>query len=305
MIAVSRAPSKVIIAGEHFVVHGAKAIAAAIPKYTYCYVSPSNKLEIYSKGVSNESLNPIRKTLKSICDEFKIRPQAKISIRSEVPSGAGLGSSASVLVSVASAFLTFNGIKSSKELIFKHAMEGEKVVHGKPSGIDPAACIFGRIICYQIGQKVNIVDPLRRFSLAIVYTGRRRSTSSLIWKVTSMRERMKGFFNLLADFVSESSGNIARYMKIGKIKEIGPLLTANHAILSFIGVSNQELDNLVELCIQSGCYGSKLTGAGGGGCVIGLIPEGEERKVQNNLSLHGIDCFLATLPVGGVESWLE
>jgi mevalonate kinase len=61
---------------------------------------------------------------------------------------------------------------------------------------------------------------------------------------------------------------------------VGKLMTKNHTLLQKVGVSIQELDKLVEIAISNGALGAKLTGGGGGGCMIALAPNSE---IQNNI----------------------
>jgi mevalonate kinase len=303
--AVARAPSKVILTGEHFVVHGAEALAAAIPVYSTAYVYDSKKLEIHSACFSEDSLKPVEKTLQSISEEYGLEPRVKIVIDSKIPVGSGLGSSASVLVSVASAFMKYNGIEPSPEKIAKHAMVGEKYIHGNPSGIDTAACTYGKVIRFRIGRKVNIMDLKKNMSLVIVNSRKRRRTSTLVERFKKMKEESSGTFGSLAKFVDYLSEQVCSAIGANNLEKLGSLLTANHAILSFVGVSTAELDKIVEILLKSGCYGAKLTGAGGGGCVVALPEQSKTKEIQNTVKGHGYDALVVSIPVGGVECWLE
>ena len=305
MRAVGKAPSKVIMIGEHFVVHGAEAISAAIPIYSYSYAYESGKLEIFSKGYSYNSLKPVERTILSISKEYNIPPKAKIVIKSDVPAGSGLGSSASILVAAASSFMRLNGIDLKPEDILKHSLEGEKEIHSKPSGIDPATCTYGGIIRFRIGEKINMLRTPEKLSILVVNSNRRRKTSYLIKRVARMKEERSGTFSILSKYVDLLVKDACSSIKNYKLDSLGFMMTANHAILSFIGVSTPELDRIVEILLGKGCYGAKLTGAGGGGCVIAIPSSEETKEIQNTLSRLGYDVFNVDVPAGGAESWLE
>ena len=80
-------------------------------------------------------------------------------------------------------------------------------------------------------------------------------------------------------------------------------MTLNHTVLGSVGASNALLDEIVELCISLGCYGAKLTGAGGGGSVIALPRPGTAEKISEKIRESGWRCFVATIPSGGVRAW--
>jgi mevalonate kinase len=84
-------------------------------------------------------------------------------------------------------------------------------------------------------------------------------------------------------------------------------MTYSHAVLARAGASNKRLDELVDLCLSSGCLGAKLTGAGGGGSVLAVPPRdpGEAEAVARKLRKGGYDTFFTKLPAGGARSWTE
>jgi mevalonate kinase len=80
-------------------------------------------------------------------------------------------------------------------------------------------------------------------------------------------------------------------------------MTYNHAVLGMVGASNERLDKLVDLCLESGCYGAKLTGAGGGGSVLGVAPAAATKEVVSRLAAKGFRSFISEAPSGGVKVW--
>jgi mevalonate kinase len=84
---------------------------------------------------------------------------------------------------------------------------------------------------------------------------------------------------------------------------LGRLLTLNHAALSFVGASNDQLDDLVDTLVSLGCLGAKLTGAGGGGSVLAIAPEKRGKSIISQVERRGFEAFEAEIPVGGVRSW--
>ena len=89
------------------------------------------------------------------------------------------------------------------------------------------------------------------------------------------------------------------------MQELGRLLTYNHAVLSTVGASTPKLDRLVDLLLALGCYGAKLTGAGGGGSVFAIPREGSTDALIAELKLRGYESFQTNVPCEGVKSWLQ
>jgi mevalonate kinase len=308
MRAIAEAPSKAIITGEHFVVHGAWALAAALPRKVRVELSQAPGFEVSSDrfGDSNSAeLRPIARVVEAMAREFSVRPAVKVLITSDVPEGAGLGSSASTMVAVASAFSKLHSLDLGVDEVVRCSMVGEQDVHGRPSGIDPAVCAHGGVILFRLGSRPKkvVLDAPR--TLIISFSGRNRSTRGQIGRVSLMKERYPDFFSRLADAVSELSLSAAEKLQKGDMKGLGNLLAINHAVLRSLGVSNDTLDRMIDLLASMGSYGAKLTGAGGGGSVVAVAPEGKEKSIVSGLTARGFETFRVRVPAGGVKSWLE
>jgi len=306
--AIAEAPSKAIITGEHFVVHGAWALAAALPRNVHVEVERSSRFNVVSDRFDESGspqLLPVSRVVESMSREFTLKPTVKVSIKSTVPGGAGLGSSAATMVAVASAFSRLNSLGLGVEEIVRCSMVGEQRVHGNPSGIDPAVCAHGGVLLFKTGSPPKRVRMSNPVSVIISYSGMERSTKGQISHVARTREKFPRYFALLVDAVSGLSLTASEMLGAGNMRGLGGVLTLNHAILGSVGVSNQKLDTMVEYIGSMGGYGAKLTGAGGGGSVLAVAPEAKEKRIVSRLSARGFETFRARIPVEGVKSWLE
>ena len=307
MKAVSEAPSKAIITGEHFVVHGAWALAAALPRRVRVEVQPSPRFSVASDRFPGGSpaLRPAGRVIEAMAREFSVEGAVKVSVKSEIPEGAGLGSSAATMVACASAFSTLNGLGLGTDEIVRFAMEGERHVHGTPSGIDPSICAHGGVLLFSRGRRPRTVRLKRPCSLLVAYSGQKRSTRGQIGRVAVTRRGRPEFFAALTDAVGGLSEAAADRLVQGDGEGLGRLLTLNHAVLRSVGVSNETLDGMVDALCSLGCYGAKLTGAGGGGSVIAVCPEAKEKSIVSGLTARGFETFRARVPVEGVRGWSE
>ncbi len=308
MKAFAEAPSKAIITGEHFVVHGAWALAAALPRSVRVAVEASDRFRVTSdrfQDPRSPQLAPVSRVVEHMAREYSVNPRVSVRISSSIPGGAGLGSSASTMVAVASAFSRLNSLGLGVEEVVGCAMEGERQIHGKPSGIDPTVCARGGVILFRTGSPPKKIDLAAPRSLIIAYSGLDRSTKGQIGRVSRSRAKSPKLFSMLVEGVSDLSRAAAAKLSEGDMKGLGNLLTLNHAILGAIGVSNEVLDRMVGLLGSLGCYGAKLTGGGGGGSVLAVAPEGKEKSIVSGLNARGFETFRAMIPVQGVKSWSE
>ena len=306
MIASAEAPCKAIITGEHFVVHGAWALAAALDRRVRVGVSSSETFSVRSDGfrLGRSSLVPISAVVESMSREFSFDPRVSIRIRSRIPEGSGLGSSASTMVALSAALSRLRSLGLSKAEIIRFAMIGEKVIHGRPSGIDPSVCALGGVILFKMGEEPKRVLLPKRARLIVAISGRRRRTRALIDRVSDMKKRYPGLFQGLTESASQVSQLAAARLRSGDVEGLGSLLTFNHAVLSTVGASTPFLDGIVDTLLGLGCTGAKMTGAGGGGSVIAVSPRGKEKSTVSELRARGFEAFEAILPVEGVKSWL-
>jgi mevalonate kinase len=303
----AEAPCKAIITGEHFVVHGAWALVAALGRKVRVDVETSERFRLHSDAlnISRAALAPAKRVVEVMAREFSFKPSLSVNISSEVPDGAGLGSSASTMVALVSALSRLKSLGLGTREVIDFAMVGEKEIHGRPSGIDVNICALGGVLLFKMGARPKRLNLRRPVKLLVVQSGRKRRTKRLINRVSQTGARYPGIFGGLTRSESALSLLAAERLSAGDMIGLGRLLTYNHAVLSFIGASNARLDGLVDLLHALGCRGAKLTGAGGGGSVIAVAAEGKEKSTISELKRRGYDAFEASIPVGGVKSWLR
>jgi mevalonate kinase len=307
MKAVSEAPGKVIISGEHFVVHGATAIAAAIERRVRVEATRSEALSIGSSIRDREQLKPVRRLVQSLYGARREEPRVSLSITSALAEGAGLGSSAATMVATAGAVNALEGWGLDERSLVEAANAGERLVHGNPSGIDATTSAMGGVILFKRGEEPRRVELRAPITLMVAFSGRRRNTGRLIRRVAGMKQTYPALFASLCESATMVSGLCAGALTNGDSKSLGRLMTYNHAVLARAGASNRKLDQLVDLCLSSGCLGAKLTGAGGGGSVLAVPPadSNEAEAVARRLKREGHDTFFTRIPAGGARSWKE
>ncbi|WAQ91306.1 hypothetical protein PtA15_14A188 [Puccinia triticina] len=391
------APGKIILFGEHAVVYGKKAIAAAVNRRCYCLVEPEGPhaaecvtLRLPDSGwsctwfIDSLPWDTVKPTAEG---ELHVDPQLSeavwikatklaettslaqaahaflylfmhlatkenrrsqvFTIRSTLPIGAGLGSSASYSVCLASALLyshqhiampTQKAIeRADVETINRWAFLGEKILHGSPSGVDNTVSSFGGAICFQksVGeggeQKKQSIEQIQGFGairILISDTQVPRDTKSLVAAVAQRKENDPEHIERILDEIEEitftARESIKKLTQIGEsnstnaekpaidllkkmrpeiINSLGLMMARNHSLLSALGVGHSKLD-LVKSFAASYGLETKLTGAGGGGCAITLIPDTfEEEKMSaivKNVKANAMNAYETEIGVSGI-----
>ncbi|XP_076209210.1 mevalonate kinase [Aptenodytes patagonicus] len=251
-------------------------------------------------------------------------PSVDILVWSELPTGAGLGSSAAYAVCLAAALLTACGAISCplKEgestarwteeelnLINSWAFQGERVIHGNPSGVDNAVGTWGGALRYQSGK----ITPLKRVpTLRILLTNTKvpRSTKVLVAGVKEKILKFPAIMNPVLDSIdaiSQECQSVLEAMPANPSPEYYPVLEElfdiNQHHLNVIGVGHPSLDRLCRVTASHGLH-SKLTGAGGGGCGITLLrPDTSPLAVEaakRDLCACGFECWETNIGAPGV-----
>lgn len=288
-------------------VHGAVALAAAIGRGTNVEASRADQLTIETPLGPAKSSHPgplpVESVIREMYRERSAEPRVHLRITSNLPTGAGLGSSAATMVAAVAAVSRLEGWNLDANSIAETSMMGERLIHGKPSGVDVAASVFGGVLEFKVGREPWQVPLEKPVKFIVVYSGRRRNTGRLVSKVSSMKGLYPALFTKLCESATLVSELATTRLVTGRLEDLGKLMTYNHAVLGMVGASNEQLDRLVDLCLQTGCIGAKLTGAGGGGSVLALAPRGEEDAVAERISSKGFEAFVTDVPTGGVRVW--
>ncbi len=319
--AIASAPGKVILFGEHFVVYGKSSIVMAISRRVYVTVEKYKTEEIIIEsdlgytglftgntykpligGLDGEPiLKPVYIAANKTLEFLSINSGLKISISSEIPIASGLGSSASTFVAtiIATSYL-FDCSLSYKEL-FNLSLRAEEHVHGTPSGVDQAIAINGGLIEYNRFSGFEKLKSPVDIPLIIGNTGILRSTGGQVAKVRRFAEKnpsiMKTLFLQIEEIISKAKNSLVE----GDLEDLGILMDRNQELLRIIGVSHEKLEELILVAKRAGALGAKLTGAGGGGCMIALVTDKVKNSVAKAIENAGGKSLPVNISTNGVE----
>ncbi len=292
------APGKTILIGEHFVVENEPAIAVAIGLRAHVMVEEveEEKIEIISEDLGirevfnegskriNSPLYPLYYGIRQLLDNVGIKESIRLKIKSEIPVAAGMGSSAAVAVASIAAVSRLLGVRLSEEEISRFAYMCERIVHGKPSGIDNTIATYGGVIAFRRNEGfLKLRGDTSKISLILADSGIPRNTGNMVMRVL----KLKGKYPSVMEPLYHTAGRLAieagKAIEEGDFAKLGELMNINHGLLSAIGVSNLRLEKLVYRAREAGALGSKITGAGGGGFIVALCEKGAEVKIREAL----------------------
>jgi mevalonate kinase len=303
------APGKIIIVGEHFVVHGAYAVAAAIDRRVRVTVSEAGRNSFVTSGnrssllFKNDGQFSAVKAVarKAIQDCGKPSQSLRVKIASNIPSGSGLGSSAAVVLATAAACSKFLGQNFEKAKIAEIALLGERLVHGNPSGIDIESSLAGGLLLFNRNAGMKPIPIAQAMRLLVVYSGKKRRTADLIMKVAMRKRQFPSFFESLTRSASFLSLDMVDAIAAGDLPKVGALMNVSQTSLSWIGVSTAYLDRIIESLCEGGAYGAKVTGAGGGGSIIALAKPEETEQLLDTISKKYPESFITSIPQEGLR----
>lgn len=298
MKSTASAPGKVILFGEHFVVYGSKAILCSIDKRIKVTSQLINEKKIRIKSVlgneeanvdgnrlkMNELMKPFVYLATKTLKKFNKNCGIEIKIESEIPSGIGLGSSSASCVAAA-ASITGLFEKLSTDNILKLAIEAERTIFKNTSGADCSVCTFGGLAEYDIKNGFEKINLGSDFDLVIANSKQSHSTRDVVEKVKNFKENNKELFESLYKQESEIIRDALLSLGKNDLSKVGSLMFKNHLLLEQIGVSTDKLDVLVNEAKKTS-FGAKITGAGGGGCIIALVDKSNLTKTLTNLKNH-------------------
>jgi len=326
---IASAPGKIILFGEHFVVHGTPAILAAIDK----------RVTVTSSFTQNETIKvnsqlgtlevPISSSYEEVKSEF--RPFVylankminsnqnvnglEITIDSDIPIGVGLGSSSACCVAAAASlsaiFRTAIG-KRLEYLIKSHntegvlqedetrsilnlAIEAEKTIFPDTSGADCTVCTYGGMIEYPSIEKIGNTFDL---NLLIANSMIPHNTKNSVEKVNKFKENDEERFSQLCNLENGLIDEVIIAMKNNDTTTLGLKMSENQKYLEEIQISNDTLRDMIS-SLNEISLGSKITGAGDGGCIIALVKDENMDKVPALLG-NDKECFSAKIDTKGV-----
>ncbi len=321
------APGKMILFGEHSVVYGKPAVVLAIDRRAKVNAEKRNDKKIFidadnlgfsgyfegdtyypvrGKAWRGRNLAALNIAARKAMDYIGADGGVNLKVRSMIPIAVGLGSSAAICVATVSAVERLFDAGLKLEEISKLAFEGETIIHGKPSGVDNNVSTYGGIMSYDKENGIKRHKLEHDIPFIIGNTKKKRSTKKMVENVAALKERNPVEMGKIFDSMGLIAESGLDAMQKGDIYRVGDLMDLNHGFLSAIGVSTMKLEILCHTSRNNGALGAKLTGAGGGGCMIALSEDAYIPDIERAIRRRKSESYRVSLTDVGVESkWVE
>lgn len=343
---VASAPGKVILYGEHFVVYGTSAILCAIDKRVHITAIKSQDIQIqselanlkhnsYKQNISqiDPILRPLYYIAKKSTEITGSNSGITLQVKSDIPSGAGLGSSSACCVAGAAAVLKLlESTNTQTDDIINMAINAERTVFPNASGADTAVSALGGMITYntKTGYEKIKSHTVPKFGLVITNSKIPHNTKTVVSQVERFKNKnqikFRELLNKETHLVSQvlsilNSKDSDRQLSKAAVVRLGKLASLNQEYLKAIKISNNALDKIIKI-MESMTFGAKITGAGGGGCIIGFTDkktansktqtgktEKETSKAMSQIEIvkrisnMGHDCFEANIDNTGLNTF--
>ena len=292
---------KIILLGEHAVVYGYPALAAALDRGVTVAPVPTPAggplrldLRAWDLAVAAGDDHPVARSLAAIADALAVgRPPLSLIGDAQIPPGAGLGSSAALAVAVARALLTHARQPIDADTLTRAAGASEALVHGRPSGVDVALAIAGGVGVFRRSTGLAPLTGVPPLRVLVGPSGAPRSTATMIERVAEATRSLIADPRLRELGALTDAGTAA--LLAADLPALGGAMNRAHTLLADLGVSTSQLDALCDAARQAGAHGAKLTGAGGGGAVIAIAPRDLEPAVLAAWKTAGVEGFVATI----------
>lgn len=293
-------------------VYGLPAIATAIGSRTTVEVQRARQYDLLdgrpeTPGYKREKRAQQEDSMHRIFRAMGVTDdRVKIILGGELVAASGVGASGASCSAIAAALNELLELGLDRTAINAVAYEGEKGYHGTPSGIDNSCSTFGGFIWFEREAASGTVkiEPLSSgtpLSVIMGNTGITSNTTKVVEEVRRAKEkdpeRFAGIFDEYRKIVLEARN----LLKSGDLARVGGLMNRNHALLREIGVSSSELERLVEIALENGALGAKLTGTGRGGLMIALVTDETRDQVASAIVEAGLEPRVTEIGAEGVR----
>ena len=286
-IGVGKAHSKIIWMGEHSVVYGYPAITIPLQGIEVeCRIYPADE-KIHFDYYDTLS------TAVYAALEYLNHTDVAVSydIRSEIPQKRGMGSSAAISIAAIRAVFDYFEQSIDMETLEILVNKAEIIAHSNPSGLDAKTCLSDKAITFIRNIGFSTLDLDLDAYLVIADTGIYGNTRETVEKVAQAEEANLPHLAALGDLTEM----VQKAIQAKTISEIGPLMTKAHSHLQAIGVSIDKADQLVQISLENGALGAKMSGGGLGGCIIALAQTKAQAEKISKALTEG----------GAVQTWIE
>lgn len=302
---------KTILFGEHIVVYGLPAVAAAFGKKTIAEVEDSYVFEFIDRrpetpGYKERKKDEIKRQLDALLEYFDIPKEGesiKITLSGDLTCASGVGASAALAASIARAISEHKGLGLTDEQVNDAAYKAEEAGSGTPSGIDNTCSVYGGFIVFTKNleggpnkiETITVEEPIR---IVMASSGITQTTKEVVADIRRLREENPGKYKRIFKDYNKVVDAGLNAIKEADMRELGRLMDENQGLLAEMTLSCPQIEEIIAAAKEAGAFGAKLTGTGRGGSVIALTPdERVQNQVEEKIRDSGYDAFKTSIGV--------
>ena len=308
---------KVILLGEHAVVYGRPALAAGLAHgvEATAHAAPDGadtlgcapwNVTVTAGSRETDERALLLQAFEALLATYPAdRSAVSVDATIALPGGAGLGCSAALGVAVMAALDAHYGVVRTPAERGVASLVWERVFHGNPSGLDNAMAAVGGVAVYRRGEPLVPVTPARPITLVVGHSGESSSTKEMVDLVARQHGRDPARVDQIFDAIASLVDNGARAVARGDVRALGQLFTLNQTLLSSLLLSTDTLEAMCAAAKDAGAFGAKVTGAGGGGCMIAIADAATAQAVCEAVGAAGRDALIAEVGPAGAPNPTE
>lgn len=281
----------------YFREEGGAVVSTAIDKYIFVTIKQrfDDLLRVgYTRTEIVENVNDIQHEL--IREAFRkvgIRQRVEITTMGDIPSGSGLGSSSSVTVGSLHAMYTYLNESVTSERLAREACSIELDILNKPIGIqDQYIAAYGGLRFFEFSPSGDVCNELIPMdyptqtrlneNLLLFFTGITRPAETILGEQQHNIQKSKNILHQLRAMAYTAREELSK----GNIDVIGSLMNESWQLKKQLasGISNGNLEAVLETAVRAGAAGGKITGAGGGGFMLLYCPLEKREKVRQSMN---------------------
>ncbi|MFI6095719.1 mevalonate kinase [Lentzea sp. NPDC051213] len=274
------AHAKVILLGEHAVLHGSPALAVPVPQLTVTalatrFAEPgvTSFLMEGQHGTTPCLSVGLQRIATALTDGDDGR-RIEVVLRSGIPAGRGLGSSAACARAAVLALADLLGHELDQREVYELVQIAENVTHGRASGVDAITTGADSPLLFDNGA----AEPVRiGFDglFVVADSGVAGQTKDAVRLVRNAFEVLPGERERFVGTVSALVRSAVWELAEGTATGFGKCMTECHSALRDLGVSTSLIDGMADAAVSAGALGAKISGGGLGGCIVTLVDRPE------------------------------